>query len=65
MKQQPKRINLEEISGNSIPDLRTAQRDAIKPIARALVTSMRSMLADGLLVIRDGKIIPNLMEANS
>jgi len=60
MKKKTQRINLEEIGGNSMPDLFTAQSSAIQPIARALVTSMRSMLADGLLIIHDGKIIPNL-----
>lgn len=52
-------INLDEISGDQLPDQTAAQRTAIKPIARALVVSMRGLLADGLLIIRDGKIIPS------
>jgi hypothetical protein len=52
-------IKLEEISGNHHPCLEAAQSDALPHIARALVVSMRGMLANGLLVIRDGKIIPN------
>lgn len=52
-------IKLDEISGEHFPDLVTAQLDAKPHIARALVASMRGMLADGLLVVRDGKIIPN------
>lgn len=54
-----KQIKLDEISGQHFPDLVTAQLDAKPHIARALVASMRGMLADGLLVVRDGKIIPN------
>ena len=57
-------INLEEISGDQLPDQMTAQHNAIQPITRALVTSMRGLLADGLLVIRDGKIIPNIEGKN-
>jgi len=57
-------IILDEKSGDQYPDQITAQRTAITPIARALVTSMRAMLADGLLVIREGKIIPNLKRDN-
>ena len=52
-------IKLDEISGDHFPNLATAQSDAKPHIARALVASMRGMLADGLLIIRDGKIIPN------
>jgi hypothetical protein len=52
-------LKLEEISGNHHPCLEAAQNDAKPHIARALVVSVRGMLANGLLVIRDGKIIPN------
>ena len=64
MNRTTKQINLEEISGDQLPDQMTAQHNAIQPIARALVTSMRGLLADGLLVIRDGKIIPNIEGKN-
>ncbi len=57
---KPDPITLDEKSGTEYLDQTTAQRTTITPIARALVTSMRALLADGLLVIRDGKIIPNL-----
>lgn len=53
------RIELHEISGNNHPCLEAVQLDAKPYIARALVASMRGLLADGLLVIRDGKIMPN------
>lgn len=64
MNRTTKQINLEEISGDQLPDQMTAQRNAITPIARALVESMRGLLADGLLVIHDGKIIPNIEGKN-
>jgi hypothetical protein len=52
-------IQVKEISGDKHPCLEAAQRDAKPHIARALVVSMRDLLADGVLIIRDGKIIPS------
>lgn len=52
-------MQVKEISGEDHPCLEAAQLDAKPHIARALVTSMRGLLDAGLLIIRDGKIIPN------
>jgi hypothetical protein len=52
-------ITIEEVSGDQYPDLKSAQEAALKPTAADLVTLLRSLLASGDLIERDGKIIPN------
>lgn len=64
MARKTQTLELHEVGGDHYPDQATAQKDAITFIARSLVYSMRSMLADGLLVIVNGKIIPNLERNN-
>ncbi|MFZ6027275.1 MAG: hypothetical protein ACOYYS_06140 [Chloroflexota bacterium] len=50
-------FQLEEISGNRYPDLRAAQRLAATELAGALATTIRSMLADGLLAAEGGRVV--------
>lgn len=52
-------IILAEMPGDNHPDLATAQSKARPVMARALVESVRGLLSAGVLVVRDGKIIPN------
>lgn len=52
-------IILAEMPGDNHPDLATAQSKARPVMARALVDSVRGLLSAGVLVVRDGKIIPN------
>jgi hypothetical protein len=52
-------MTIEEVSGNQYPDLKSAQEAALKPAAADLVTLLQSLLTSGVLIKRDGKIIPN------
>jgi hypothetical protein len=52
-------FTLEEIPGDQYADLAAAQQAALKATAADLVGIIRSMLAAGVLVQKDGKIIPN------
>ena len=51
--------HIHEISGDQFPDLARAQQAARAPLASALADVMRRMMADGLLVNDNGRIIPN------
>lgn len=50
---------VEEHSGNQFPDLQAAQRAAFASLAQGMATTIRTLLAAGVLVIQDGRIIPN------
>jgi hypothetical protein len=50
-------FQLEEVPGDRYPDLRAAQRLAATELAGALATTIRSMLADGLLSTEGGRVI--------
>jgi hypothetical protein len=52
-------MTIEEVSGDQYPDLKSAQEAALKPTAADLVSLIGSLLASGVLIERDGKIIPN------
>lgn len=52
-------IKIQEIFGDNSASLEDAQRSARVMIAFDLAKVMRQMLDDGLLIIRDGRIIPN------
>jgi hypothetical protein len=49
----------DEIPGNEYTDLKTAQRAALPALSDNLASVIRDLLECGVLVIRDGKIIPN------
>jgi hypothetical protein len=50
---------LEEISGDQYPDLAAAQQAALKATAADLVKILRSLLASGILLQVNGRIIRN------
>jgi hypothetical protein len=50
---------LEEISGDKYPDLRTVQQLAKCSMAVSLAATISDLLAQGVLVVKDGKVIPN------
>jgi hypothetical protein len=52
-------FTLEEVSGDQYSDLATAQHAALKATAADLVGIIRSLLASGVLVQKDGKVILN------
>ena len=52
-------ITIQEISGDQFPDLETAQRAALDPIAAHLVNTIQELILAGRLVNINGKIIPN------
>ena len=52
-------IQVKEISGDHYPDLVTAQAKAVQNIASDFAVMIRRLLADGLLVNDNGRIIPN------
>lgn len=56
---KPYPYHVEEISGDSYPDLATAQLQAWGNIAADLAKEIRLLLAEGVLVIEKGVIIPN------
>jgi hypothetical protein len=51
-------FTVEEIPGDQYPDLAAAQRAALKATAADLVSIIRSLLASGVLVNDNGRIIP-------
>lgn len=59
MSRQSPDIDLVEMPGVIYPDLRTAQKNAIKSLASFLDEILRDLLARGWLVTIDGQIIPN------
>jgi hypothetical protein len=52
-------FTLEEVPGDQYANLAAAQQAALKATAADLAGIIRSMLAAGVLVKVDGKIIPN------
>jgi hypothetical protein len=52
-------FTLEEVSGDQYPDLVTAQQAALKATVADLVGIIRSLLASGVLIQKDGKVILN------
>ncbi len=52
-------IQVEEIGGDHYPDLVTAQAQAVKNIASDFAEMIRRLLADGLLINDNGRIVPN------
>lgn len=55
----PPPITITETPGNQFADLATAQRSAMSRLADSLGDVIRDLLERGVLVIVDGKIIPN------
>ncbi len=54
----PKAYRIEEIGGDAFSSLDGAQQAAVDPVADALTISIRQMLQDGRLIIRNGRIMP-------
>jgi len=54
----PKAYRLEEIGGNAFSSLDGAQQAAVDPVADALTITIRQMLQDGRLIVRNGRILP-------
>jgi hypothetical protein len=52
-------LQLERLSGDQYPDRDSAQEAALPLIAESLHVVIRNLLERGVLVERDGKIIPN------
>lgn len=52
-------IQIEEIEGDQFPDLESALQHVWKTAAPDIAEDIRRLLAEGLFVIVDGKIIPN------
>jgi len=50
---------LEEKSGDKYPDLRAVQHLAKCSMAESLAITISDLLTQGLLVVKDGKVIPN------
>ena len=50
-------IALQEVSSDRYPDLETAWSLAVPGLAGDLAETLRELLASGVLVIQDGKII--------
>lgn len=56
---RPPPITITETPGNQFADLPAAQRAGLSRLADSLGDVIRDLLECGVLVIRDGKIIPN------
>jgi len=52
-------IQVKKIGGDHYPDLVTAQAKAVKNIAADFAEMIRRLMADGLLINDNGRIIPN------
>lgn len=50
--------HIQEINGETFPDLISAQQAARAPLASALADVMRRMIEQGTLEIKDGRIQP-------
>ena len=50
-------IEIVEISGDCYPDLETAQKLALVPLAGDLAATLRGLLEAGKLTIEDGRIV--------
>lgn len=58
MPRQSPDLTLEELSGNQYPDLAAAQQAALKATAHDLAAILRALLASGVLVQVNGRIVP-------
>lgn len=65
MRTSPPITITEEINGDKFPDLQSAQRAALPLLADNLQTVIRDLLDRGVLVIVDGKIMPNPQGSNT
>ena len=54
----PKAYRLEEIGGDVFSSLDSAQQAATDPLADVLTATIRQMLQDGRLIVRNGRIVP-------
>jgi hypothetical protein len=54
----PKSYRLEEIGGDAFTSLDGAQQAAAGLLADALNATIRQMLQDGRLIVRNGRIVP-------
>jgi len=54
----PPKIHVEEISGDQYADLKTAQSAALSSLSASVQAVIRDLLARGVLVNDNGKIIP-------
>jgi hypothetical protein len=52
-------ITIEEKPGDKYPDLRTVQQLAKCSMAVYLAAAISDLQAQGMLVVKDGKVIPN------
>lgn len=59
MARKSPQIKIQEIGGDDSASLETMQQSARVLIAFDLAKVMREMLDAGLLVVRDGRIVPN------
>jgi hypothetical protein len=59
MARTSKEFNVAEFSGGKFSNLRGAQACAAGELAQGLAGTMRGLLARGLLMVVDGKIIVN------
>jgi len=50
-------LEIEEISGDRFPDLRSVQELALSPLSGNLADTLRGLLAAGILTLEDGHII--------
>jgi hypothetical protein len=54
----PKSYRIEEIGGDAFSSLDGAQQAAVDTVSDALTLTIRQMLQDGRLIVRNGRIVP-------
>jgi len=52
-------LKIEEIPGNQYQSLEDAQKAALKATAADIVLKIRSLLESGVLIVENGKVVPN------
>jgi hypothetical protein len=50
-------LQIAEIGGNQYPDIETVQQLALPTLANGLVSTLRDLLAEGILTLKDGRIV--------
>lgn len=65
MSRKPHPLHIEEQSGEKYSSLTEAQRVAVSPLAADIVDTIRALLAKGILINQNGKIIPDPNHQNS
>jgi hypothetical protein len=50
---------LEEVPGDKYPDLNTVQQLAKRNLAVSLAATITCLMEQGILIVKDGKIVPN------